>query len=652
MAGNQEYYIPTAIQNSLMDNLKKQVLEGTTGTSQSGIWGGFDHRYALEAIDKEYYRDNIYTYDKIAAAIANQQGNKKKLQDIVVPLAEGQTDTMHAYLTSVFLTGNPIFGVTASPDNIEAAKQYQAILSDQATQGGWVGEFMDFFHNGLKYFGAMEVTWCQDYMYSPEAVVRPTGQVDEAKKIIWQGNRCKNLDVYNFFWDKRVPLTKVCTDAEYAGYVEIKTRTSLRRYVDARGIKMNMHRVFPEDGRTDNIGNPQVKLFYIPDFMWNSLSNLGTYGIQNPGVLGSQFVDDFSNWEVGPEGNKKMFKNIYYLVTRYMRIIPKDYGMKVPNWNQVQIWKFVTINDQFLIEAERQNNNHDLLPIVCCQPALDALLYNNRSFVQKQIPMQDITSALLNAALDGRRRALADRIIYDPSKIDPNNMSSTSPSARIPLRPSAYGTDVTKAAYKIPFEDNQESNFLGTMREVFSLADMMSGQNKAQQGQFVKGNKTQREYEDVQAKSSGRQRKVALKLEQQALNPAKTILKANILQYQPNGELYNYEEQQTVKIDRDVLRKAMFAYTITDGLMPEDKIVNAEVLQVGMQTVAASPLLQSKYDLGKMFTYMMSTQNVDLKPFLLQQAAADEQLAKMAAAGLTPGIAKAQVGIGAGIPTS
>jgi len=554
-------------------------------------------------------------------------------------LAEGQTDTMLAYLTSVFLTGQPIFGVTSSPEFIDQAKAYQAILSAQSVYGGWTGELMDFFLNCLKYFGVMEVAWCKETTYVPEVTVRPGGKVDETSTVIWAGNRVRNISPYNFFWDHRVPLVKIPQDAEYAGYTSIYSRVGLKKYVEDRNLKMNINKVFDPNF----LGQPPVKLFYVPDFLWDSMDNYSTQ-IQTAGGGGNRFIDDFSTFEIGPEGKRKTFKNAYYMVTRYMRIIPQDYDMKVPMRNRVQIWKIVTINDQVMIECERQNNNHNFIPLITGQPVLDGLLYANRSFVQKQIPLQDIASSLLNAAFDSQRRALSDRLLYDPSRVTEKNISSTSPSARIPVRPTAFNSKLSDAVYKIPYEDHQTATFLQVAQGVYGFADMISGQNPAQQGQFVKGNKTQSEWEDVQGKSSGRQRKLALKLEEQAIQPLKFILKCNILQYQPSGDMYNYEEQKVYKVDMMEMRKAIFVYTITDGILPENKVVNSEVLQVGLQTIAASPLLQSKYDLGAAFSYMMKTQNCDLKPFELAPAQAGQQLTDMANAGLTPGVARDKIG--------
>lgn len=631
MAADQQFFFPQSVQDTLLDWCKRQTLTSGQGT-MGGTYDGFNHRDYLQAIDKEYARDNIYTYDKIQAGKANRLGDKKKLQDIVIPLAEAQLETMLAYLISVFLTGNPIFGVTSSAQYISAAKQYQAIFADQAIHGNWVGEFIDNFTNSLKYFSVMEVIWDKQQIYAPESTVDDQGRLQGSKKVLWQGNSIKNHSPYNSFWDRRVPLCEVHEKAEFAGYVELESRTSLKSYIDSRGLKLNIKKAYEA-----SLGNPVTKLFYIPDFLWDSVDNIGNGA---GSMLGKGFVDDFSSWAITDNrGNTKSFKNCYYKVTRYVRIVPQDFGLTVPMRNQVQIWKIVTVNDQVIIECERQNNNHNLLPLIFTQPTLDGLNYNSRSFVQKQIPLQDIGSALLNGAMDSMRRMISDRILFDPSRIATNNIANSSPTARIPVRPSAYGTDISKSVYKFPYEDHQTASFMTVAQEVMKFGDMISGQNKAQQGEFVKGNKTQAEWEDVQSKSSGRQRKLAMKIETQLMSPVKQICMANILQYQQSGELYNPNDQTTQQVNPEELRKAVVNYTVTDGLVPENKVINASALQGFLQLIASSPFLQSRYDLAKVTSYFAKTQNADLTPFELSPEAANQQLVAMQQSGLTPGTA-------------
>lgn len=631
MSTDQQFYITQASQNKLLEFCKRQVLTSGQG-SAGGTYDGFNHRQYLESIDREYARDNIFTYDKIEAATANRAGNKKKLQDIVIPLAESQVETMLSYLISVYLTGNPIFGVTSGPAYIDDAKAYQAILADQEDKGNWINEFIDNFTNALKYFSVMEVTWDNQYIYSPESSVGDAGKVNQTKKILWSGNVLKNVSPYNVFWDRRVPVTEVYKKAEFAGYVELESRTSLKQYIEDRALKMNIAKAYDAA-----IPNAPTKLFYVPDFLWDSIDN---FTVDGSSSIGRGFVDDFSSWSVvGADGKTKNFKNCYYRVVRYLRIVPSDFDLKVPMPNQVQIWKIVTINDQLIIECERQNNNHNWLPLIFAQPALDGLNYNSRSFAQKQIPFQDIGSALLNGAMDSMRRAISDRVLYDPSRVTKENMSSVSPTARIPVRPSAYGSKISDAVYKFPYEDHQTTSFIGVAKEVMGFADMISGQNKAQQGEFVKGNKTQAEWEDVQSKSSGRQRKTALKIEAQLMSPIKYICKMNIMQYQKSGELYNPQTQQNVQVDTEKLRKAVINYTVTDGLIPENKVINASALQGFLQLIGSSPYLQSKYDIAKVMSYFAKTQNADLTQFEVTPQVAASQLQSMQQSGLTPGTA-------------
>lgn len=630
MAGNQEFFLKATQQDKLLEFCKKQLM----ANSQSSL-DGFSHRTALEAIDREFYRDNIYTEDKIKANAANRAGDKKKLQDIVIPIAEGQLETQLAYLTSVFLTGIPIFGVTADAQNIDGAKQFQAAIAENQEHGGWVRELLLGMHDSLKYFGVVEASWCQEQTPSYETQLDDKGQRKEPRQIVWSGNKIKRKSPYNVFWDRRVPMTEVHTRAEYAGFVELETRITLKQYIEERNLKMNVGKAYAAD--LTNISSANQRLFYIPEFIWNSLDNLNTLGRNQRGV-----IDDFSTFEVpGFKGQPRTYKNVYYKVTRYVRLVPRDFELSVPLDNQIQIWKIVTINDQVIIEAERQTNIHGLIPLIFFQPCEDGLSFNSRSFTQKQIPMQDIGSALLNGIMQSMRRAVSDRLIYDPSRINATNIASDSPSARIPVRPPGYGGKLADMVYKIPYEDHVTPGFMQTAREITEYANMISGQNKAQQGQFVKGNKTQTEYEDVQGHSSGRQRKTALMLEAQLFMPLKQILKANTLQYQQAGTVYNYVDEAPnnppVAIDPVKMRNSVFAFKMTDGITPEDKIVNNDVLQGFMQLLSSSPYLQAQFDLGGVVSYFMKTKNCDINQFRLKPQQVQQNLNQMTQAGITAG---------------
>src|SRR5580765_1240588 len=106
MASTTPFFLNKTSEQALLEYCKQTV------DSSLAAW---DMRARLAAIDKEYYRENLTTKDGLEGRDANQRGDKKKLADIVVPIVEPQVETALAYLTGVFLTGNPIFGCVADP---------------------------------------------------------------------------------------------------------------------------------------------------------------------------------------------------------------------------------------------------------------------------------------------------------------------------------------------------------------------------------------------------------------------------------------------------------------------------------------------------------------------------------------------------------
>jgi hypothetical protein len=245
---------------------------------------------------------------------------------------------------------------------------------------------------------------------------------------------------------------------------------------------------------------------------------------------------------------------------------------------------------------------------------------------EKLIPIQDLASASWNSRLYSQRRKISDRALYDPLRISSADVNSDIPNAKIPVRSSVYGKSVQDAYHAIPFEDNQSGSFVQDAREFSQFANTVSGQNQAQQGQFVKGNKTMKEFDDVPGHSSGRQQTLGIELEDQVFVPIKEMIKLNILQYQPDGPIVHPVDGKTYEVNKQQLRDLSFAMKISDGLTPKEKLMSSEEFQVAIQTIASSPQLLQRYDLAPMFSYLMAQRGADLSPFeLTQQAQVENQ---------------------------
>lgn len=561
-------------------------------------------RQRFELVDKEYIRENRMQDQDVQARAANARGDKRKIADAVIPIVEPQCDTAVTYLSSVFLTGSPIFGVVSPPEFDDQARAMEAVISDNATFGGWNRQLLMAFGDGIKYnFAACEVDWCRKKIWTPTTNSQFSKTLAEPKETWWEGNKITRLDPYNTFFDPRVPLTMQHEMGEFCGYSELLPRIALVERLASYSYRMNYMKALSEQSTSPYMQD----LYYIPQVFTENFSYTKLQGIM-----------DWNAWAFQGGGKPDIrlkYKNIYTLVTRYIRMIPSEYDINVPANKQVQIWKVITVNDCHIVYMERMTNAHGYLPIFFMQPNEDGLNLQTKSFAQKQIPLQDLASSLANLRLAGRRKMIADRIFYDPSRIREADINSENPAAKIPVRSSSYGQPLEKAFHAVPFRDEYNQSIMQDVREVQSYADHVSGQNKAQQGQFVKGNKTKTEYEDTQNKSSGRQQKMAILIEAQFFTPVKHTLKLNVLQYQQPAEYTNPADKKTYKINPIDLRKAAMVFKVSDGLLPSDKIIEGSTLEVAIQATATSPQLAEEYSAGKMFVHLMNTRGVDLSPY-------------------------------------
>ena len=568
--------------------------------------------------DFAYMREKNYGTEHQRAKAANSYGDKSRIQDIVIPIVMPQVEAGVSYLHSVFLSGYPIFSVIAGKENIDAALQMDTLMGEHGIRGGWVRQFNMFFRDALKYnFAALEVKWDEQTVYSVES--DPLAMVGKdstrPKEVVWNGNVIKRLDPYNTFWDTRVAPAEVHQYGEYAGYIDLMSRTRFKQFVQDLP-----NRIIGNVKTSMESGTRAPSTFYIPElnttaFLQREQNSSGTF--------------DWSSWARNDVEQKIKYRNMYEVATIYARIIPQDFGMNVPARNMPQIWKLIVVNNSVLIYAERQTNAHNFLPILVCQPLEDGLAYQTKSFAQNVMPFQDIGSAIINGSMHSRRRAVYDRLAYDPSRVSATDINSSNPIARIPMRPAAYGKNPGEAFYQFPYRDDQTAGAMQELQMIMGFSETTSGVNRSQQGMFTKGNKTRHEYQDVMQHSNARLQTIAQFIEAQTMVPLKEILKLNILQYAPDQQIYNRENKQLVQVNPLDLRQASVEFKVADGLLPIDKIVDADTMQVALQVFGTSPQLQQEFDIVGFFVYYLKSQGMkNLEEFRYTPEQKQEKMAK------------------------
>jgi hypothetical protein len=568
-------------------------------------------RTNLEAIDRSYIREEDWTEAHKRAEQANRSGNANKFQNITIPVVMPQVESAVVYQSSVFLTGSPIFGIAAPPAYIDQAVAMESVILENSIRYGWVRNLILFFRDGAKYnLSFVETDWKRKVVPTFDTdVTKSTAQAD-VKEVIYQGNCVRRLDPYNTFIDLRVPPAELHTRGEFAGYTDLITRVELKEYITSLEdrIVMNVKAAF----EAPTYGNPAGNSGGIMSYFLPEINPHALIANQDRGFVGLNWM----SWAgLGGTERKIQYQDYYEKTTLYARIVPSDHDMAVPSRNTPQIWKFVIINHTVIIYAQRLTNAHGYLPILCGQPNEDGLQLQTKSLAMNVQPYQYLSSALMNSVVHGRRRAISDRVLYDPSRISEAHINSANPSAKIPVRPSAYGKNIAEAVYAFPFRDDQAGLAMTEIQQLQQMANMVSGQNPIRQGQFVKGNKTVREFSDVMSNANGRDQLVAMMYESQVFTPMKEIIKANILQYQGPAAVYNPEEQSVVQIDPVKLRKAIMEFKVSDGLIPTDKLISGDSLAVVLQTLQAAPALQAGYNVVPMFSYLMKSQGAKIKDF-------------------------------------
>jgi hypothetical protein len=579
-------------------------------TCQQLLINQFSIRSYMEMVDRSYMRENDWTEAQRKARIANRNGDAHKIQDIIVPVVMPQVETALAYASNVFLTGYPIFGVAADPSLQDSAMQMETIIAENAIYARWARQLMMFFRDGYKYnLHAVELDWCQKTNWTVETDITAANSA-KPKKQLWQGNCLKRMDMYNTFFDPRVHPAEIHEYGEFAGYVEIMSRMRMKQFINDLYETVpaaTADRAFASSPATGAIVSSTAPFgYYVP--------NLNPEAILNRGNLqGFDWLAWASNAETAPKGIR--YNNVYQVTRLYARIIPADFNIFIPEKNTPQVFKLTIVNGSVLLQIERLSNVHNYIPMFFGQPIEDGLDYQTKSFAANVVDMQAIATGMLAGYMASKRRLVGDRVLFDPLRVREKDINSTNPAAKIPVRPSAYGKNISEAVHQFPFRDEQTQTLLNGSMTVMSLADKINGQNGPQQGQFQKGNKTTTEFTDTMGHSNDRNRLMALMTEMQVFTPLKEALKLNILQFQPPGSIYNRDKKVAVNIDPVQLRKQAVLFKVSDGMQPTDKIMGSDVMQTAFQVIGSSPQLAGQYNIAPMFSYLMKLNNADIGPF-------------------------------------
>lgn len=527
------------------------------------------------------------------------------LNDVVMPIVVSQVDSFVGYAADVFLSGYPIFPVLSSPAHRKDAEMLQSIIDTHAMVGSYPRHIMIALRDAFKYnFCAMEVDWAPIDLYNTLSDVLKPLDPTQVERKRQHFTRVRRLDPYNTIFDRRVDVAMVPYIGEYAGHIDLISPVELTRQLqyyastsDGYNTTAALHTA---------IGATNSGEWYYQDKP--QVSDLIKH--KNRRDFGSF---DWIAWlNSQPQRQQRQIYGMYESVVLYARIIPRDHGINSPSPTEPQIWKLHVVNNKKLVYAKRIISVYDLLPVLIGQPMEDGFSVQTQSVGEMQLPMQDAMTKLFAVRMQAARRAVVDRGIYDPRIIDPADVNSPFPTAKIPIKANSLlqGKTLAEAYYAIPYDARGTQGVVQDGRDLVEMSGKLSGLNKPQTGEFQRGNKSVKEWNDTMAGSDNRLRLPAMSLEYQLFMPMKEQIKLNILQNGPTGIFMNTKRDDTIEVkpeDIERLRKQVFYYKIADGLTPVSKMAALDTLNAGMVMIGNSPVLQAAYGpkLPGMFAHAM-----------------------------------------------
>jgi hypothetical protein len=566
------------------------------------------------------------------------------LEDVQVPIVISQVDSFVGYLADVFLSGYPIFPVVSTPATKNDAAKLQGIIDTHATLGAYPRQILKFLRDCVKYnIGCLELDWSPIDRYSVVADMKKP--LDQAKvdKAQDHYNRIKRIDPYNLIRDDR---TEDMADGPYCGelmgYVELVSRIELMRlanYLETTEYGYNTSKAFI-NGITTSVVGDGINNFYRQRPQISSTISARN----NPSMNDVNFWEHWLNSQ--PHRQGRQVSGMYEIIKLYARIVPKEHGISAPNADEPQIYQIRVVNGQKLLSAKRIISAYDTLPMYIGQPIEDGFAEQTQSIAENQIPYQNAGNKFINIRFNSARRAVSDRAIYDQDAISSDNINSPVPAAKIPFKKnSLIGGKTIDSIYKqIPFDPRGTEGVIQDMAEMYSMAGKLSGLNKPQQGEFQKGNKSVKEWNDTMAGSDNRLRLPALCLEYQVFMPLKEQLKLNIYQYGPTGIFYDYKSNSTIPVEQkdiDALRNTVLYFKIADGSIPSSKLASTESIGLGLQMLQQSPFLQQQLGpmIVPMFTHLMQLMGVQgLEEYMPQQGTVPATSQPAAQAATLPGV--------------
>lgn len=535
--------------------------------------------------------------------INKQQTGTPQAVDLNLPLAFVHLDDMMTYYAQTFSPNRGMFYHTGKPDEVGEASQIVTLMNNHAIYAGYYREILQAVYSILKYNkGGFIVRWGRDY--GPKLVVNDDQTIVE-QVIRWEGNRMKSIDMYNFFPDPIPHPSNLHCEGEFAATAEMRSHYWVQDKA-SRG------------------------LFYNCDKLLNEFSGSSScVYYRNPPEEAMMASDESggTNWKAVLMDSSSTATGGIELVEIDIRLNPTEFGLVAGNReamaarNRLETWRFTIANNEFIIDATYSNNIHGYLPHFIGVLNDDAMGPSQKSSAEILQPLQDFASFLMNVHVRASRKQLWGLTVYDPSMVDLGQIPAGEVAAKIAVKPSAYGKNLSEFMWESNgnLETKQTLQDLDGVMSIInqffptqSLPSQIASIDRAVDSQVAA----------VQQGANRRQQKSARQLDDSLFRHVRFAMYYNIIQYQKDKEeITDFYTNKPLTVNLEALRNTDLPFIIGQGLKAIDRQAAAANLQQIIFALIQAPAAAQGIDLLGLIDYWTSMIDIDIdmKQFQIQQ---------------------------------
>jgi len=521
-----------------------------------------------------------------------RKGGKPQYTTVEVPYSYATMLTAHTYLTSVFLSRNPVLQVQGRHGASQQAEQsLEALLDYQITVGGALPPLYIWLLDPLKYgYGVLGHYWEEEVIVS-SAYVEEQGTFlgvpipGKLKKVLqtteargYVGTKHYNVRPHDFHFDPRLPLMRFQEGEFVIRYDQIGWNRVVEK--KANGTFFNVEEISKHSQSLNaqrDLGSPRT---ILPE---------------------TTFLDQQL---FGAKGKAPSRVNLHEF---YFECIPSDYGLSPGK--KPEKWVFSIANENVIVSAQPLGYLHNKYPFDVLEYEVGGYEIFNRSLLEVSKPLNDVMSWLFNSHFYNVRKTLNDQFIVDPSMVVMSDLEDPNPGRLVRLKPAAYGKPVDSVMKQFQTQDVTRQN-LSDSDMVMQLSQRVSGVTDNIMGMVnASGRKTATEVRSSSSFASNRLKTTVEWMSATGWAPWTQKL------IQTTQQMYDAERKYRVVGDLALDGEAylnvkpediqgFFDFVAVDGSLPIDRFAQANLWQQMLTGMAASPQLSQGYDMVKIFGFV------------------------------------------------